>query len=170
MRDVMLSYTTRSNWLLVVRVFIGLLLFIPLTNCNVVATSIPTSTTIHSLVVPTSQQEPVRPEPQEPHIFVSFTGLDDSNLVRIYFRTLSGETPLTGSHPGNGELRVVLPDRQGIIYGVTAEAKGYVSDPISYTIQLNGEIFYIVENGQVTSNEPSVLKFQFTPIFTPTVD
>jgi len=119
-------------------------------------------------MAPTPQTEPLKPEPQEPHIFVSFSGLDNSALGRIFFRTLSGETPLTGSHPGNGEIRVVLPEREGVIYIVSAEAEGYVSDPISYSIQLAGTDFYLVENGQITLNKVTGLKFQFKPMITPT--
>lgn len=99
---------------------------------------------------------------------MSFYGLNEIALGRLYFRTLSGNTPLTGSHPGNGEMRLVLPENQGVIYIVTAEAEGYVSYPISYTIQLSGTNFYLVENGQITSNEVSSLKFRFEPISTPT--
>ncbi len=67
-----------------------------------------------------------------------------------------------------GEMRVVLPENQGVIYVVTAEAEGYVSHPISCTIQLSGTNFYLVENDKITSNEVSSLKFQFKPIITPT--
>ncbi len=59
-------------------------------------------------------------------------------------------------------MRVVLPENQGVTYIVTAEAEGYVSYPISYTIQLSGTNFYLVENGQATSKQIINLKFQFT--------
>ncbi len=38
-----------------------------------------------------------QPEPREPHIFVSFSGLNEPSLVYVFFRTLSGDIPLTGS-------------------------------------------------------------------------
>jgi hypothetical protein len=163
---MILCFSNRSNWLRPIKVTLKLLFLIALASCDVIATDTP----IASLEAPTPQPEPLRPEPQEPHIFVSFSGLVNNALGRIYFRTFSGVTLLTGSHPGNGEMRIVLPEHQGVIYIVTAEAEGYVSNPFSYTIQLNDQIFYIVEDGKVTSNEVLVLKFHFIPFITPTGD
>jgi hypothetical protein len=161
--DLKFRFSDHINWLRVPEA-IFVLLLIALTSCGSVITRpvISTGETI------TQQPEPLRPEPQEPHVIVSFYGLNENALGRLYFRTLSGDTPLTGSHPGNGEMRVVLPENQGVIYIVTAEAEGYVSSPISYTIQLSGTNFYLVEHGQITSNKVSNLKFQFKPIIIPT--
>lgn len=158
--------STRGIGLCVVELMFGLLLVISSTNCNGITTGTPTAT----LIAPIQQTEPIRPEPQEPHINVSFTGFDESAIGYVYFRTLSGHVPVWGSRPGNGEKIVVLPERQGEIYIVTAEAEGYVSDPISYTIQLSDDAFYMVKDGQITSIEVSNLKFQFKPIITPTSD
>ncbi len=119
---------------------------ITMTSCD----SITNRSVISKPEILTQQAEPIRPEPQEPHIIVSFYGLNNNSIGRIYFRTLSGEMPLTGSHPGNGEMRVVLPERQGVTYFVTAESDGYSSNPVSYTIQLNNETIYMV--GKWTEN------------------
>jgi hypothetical protein len=164
--DLMLCFLSRSSWLCIAKVLPGIILLITLANCA----GIKTDTHITTPEAPTQQSEPLRPEPREPHIIVTFYGLDESALGRLFFHTLSGDTPLTGSHTGNGEMRVVLLERQGVIYIESAEAEGFVSHPISYTIQLSGEAFYLVENGQITTNEASNLDFQFTPVAAPTDD
>jgi hypothetical protein len=161
--DVRSIYSYVGNRLRVADVLFRLILLITLASCDGIAADVP----IASPEASTQQPEPLRPEPQEPHIVVFFSGLDENALVRIYIHTLSGDTPLTGSHPGNGEMKLVLPEHQGVTYIVSAEAEGYVSDPIRYTIQLSGTNFYLVENGQKTSSEVQSLKFQFKPIFTP---
>ncbi|MCL6543513.1 MAG: hypothetical protein K6T87_23485 [Roseiflexus sp.] len=48
-------------------------------------------------------------------------------------------------------------------YVVTAEAEGYVSKPISYTIHISGDTAYLVRNGQVTNEEAIHLDFHFMP-------
>lgn len=164
--DLKFILLQRGVRLCFVNLLFGILLMISLTSCNGIITRTPTMTPITTV----QQSEPIRPEPQEPHIRVSFSGLDGSALGYLYVRTLGGHVAVWGSRPGDGEKRVVLPERQGIIYSVTAESEGYVSDPLNYTIQLNGDIFYMVKNGQATSEEISVLNFKFTPISTPTGD
>ena len=51
----------------------------------------------------------------------------------------------------------------GFDYIVTAEAGGYISQPISYTIHTNGDIAYVVRDGQVTDEEAVHLDFHFVP-------
>lgn len=164
--DLKLILIARSNWFNVISLLFGIILIISLTSCDGITTGIPTATP----EIPTQQPEPLRPEPQEPHIFVSFSGLNENALGRIYFRTRSGDIPLRGSHPGNGEMRVVIPEHQAVTYIVSAEAVGYVSDPISYTIHISGTLVYLVENGQITSKEALNLNFQFISSITPTGD
>jgi hypothetical protein len=53
--------------------------------------------------------------------------------------------------------------RLGVDYIVTADADGYVSAPVSYTIHLEGLAAYLVENGQLTDQEASHLDFHFEP-------
>ncbi len=162
-----LILSTRDIRLCYVYIFLGITIALSLSNCGGTTTGITTAT----IEAPTKQSDPfLRQMPQEPHVFVSISGLDDTAIVYTNFRTLSGHVPVKGSHPGNGEKRVVLPGIQGEIYFVTAAAEGYISHPISYTIQLSGEIFYLVENGLITANEASNLKFQFTPVAAPTDD
>jgi len=49
----------------------------------------------------------------------------------------------------------------GFDYIVTAEAEGYISQPISYTIHINGDTAYVVRDGQVTDEEAVHLDFHF---------
>jgi len=142
------------------------ILTVSLGSCD----GITTDTPIMTPKAATLQPEPHRPEPHEPQIVVSFSGLKDDTLARIFFRTPSGDEPLRGSHPGNGEMDVILPEQQGTKYIVIAEAEGYVSNPISYTIQISGTLVYPVENSQIASSEVLILEFQFEPISTPTSD
>ena len=91
-------------------VLIGLLIMISLTNCNGISTATPTAT----LVTPTETAPFIKqPEPHEPHIVVSFSGLDESSIGYVYFRTTSGRVVLRGSRPENADTKVVLSDRQG---------------------------------------------------------
>ena len=64
---------------------------------------------------------------------------------------------------GNGTWQAVVTDASGLDYIITAEAEGYVSAPISYTIHLEGLSAYLVENEQVTDQEASHLDFRFAP-------
>jgi hypothetical protein len=64
---------------------------------------------------------------------------------------------------GNGIWQAVVTDASGVDYTVTAEAEGYVSAPISYTIHLEGLEAFLVENGQITDQEALHLDFHFEP-------
>jgi hypothetical protein len=44
---------------------------------------------------------------------------------------------------------------------MTAEATGYSSNPVSYTIHLSGTTAYLVEDGQTTAKEALRLDFHF---------
>jgi len=44
-----------------------------------------------------------------------------------------------------------------------AEAEGYMSQPIGYTIHISGDTAYVVRNGQVTDEEAIHLDFHFVP-------
>jgi len=64
---------------------------------------------------------------------------------------------------GNGEWETVVTDASGVDYIVTAEVEGYVSDPISYTLHLEGMKVYLVNNGEITDKEAINLDFHFEP-------
>jgi hypothetical protein len=108
-----------------------------------------------------------QPEPQRPRIGGQFSGLPDDALVTIHICTPSGWEAVWGTRRGNGPWESVVTDASGVDYVVTAEAEGYVTDPISYTIHLSGTTAYVVEDGQITSNEALYLDFDFKPVGSP---
>jgi len=56
-----------------------------------------------------------------------------------------------------------VTEASGLDYIVTAEAEGYISQPISYTIHISGDTAYVVRDGQVTDEEAVHLDFLFVP-------
>jgi hypothetical protein len=56
-----------------------------------------------------------------------------------------------------------VTEASGLDYIVTAEAEGYISQPISYTIHISGDTAYVVREGQVTNEEAVHLDFHFIP-------
>jgi len=120
-----------------------------------------------------SNEEPTKtlpfigqPEPHEPFIQGSFSGLVDDELITLHIQGIGGNW---GTGHGNGEWESIISNaREGEHYVVTAEVPGYRSSPASYTIIILGKKAYLVEDGQVTSEEALKLDFQFIPIITPT--
>lgn len=106
---------------------------------------------------------PKQPEPQRPLIAGEFSGLPDDTLVTIYVRTPSGQEAVWGTQRGSGSWETVVTDASGRDYVVTAEAEGYASQPISYTIHLSGTTAYVVEDSQITT-EALHLDFHFEPV------
>jgi hypothetical protein len=104
-----------------------------------------------------------QPEPQRPLVLGEISGVSEGTLVSIHVRTFAGWEALTGTMMGNGTWQAVVTDASGVDYIVTADADGYVSTPISYTIHLEGLAAYLVENGQLTDQEASHLDFHFLP-------
>jgi hypothetical protein len=105
---------------------------------------------------------PNQPMPQRPIIGGQISGLPENSLATINVRLPTGESDVDGER-GNGHWEFVVTDTGGAQKIVTVEADGYVSVPISYTIQLGDEKAFIVENGQVTDKEAIHLDFQFKP-------
>jgi len=105
---------------------------------------------------------PKQPEPSRPRIGGRFLGLSDNVLVTFYVRTLTGRKVVWGTRPDGGLWEAVVAVDEGN-YVVTAEAEGYVSKPISYTIHISGDTAYLVRNGQVTNEEAIHLDFHFMP-------
>ena len=126
-------------------------------------------------VINNSNKEPTetipfrkQPEPQEPLIKGSFSGLVDEELITLNIQGVGGQW---GTRHGNGPWESVISNaREGEHYVVTAEVPGYQSSPASYTIIILIGKAYVVEDGQVTSKEAKNLDFQFKPIMTPTGD
>lgn len=104
---------------------------------------------------------PKQPEPSRPRIEGEISGVQSGTLVTIHVRTPSGWEARTVRGPFPGRWESVVTDASGADYIVTAEAEGYVSQPISYTIRLSGDTAYVVRDGQVTNEEAVRLDFHF---------
>jgi len=110
---------------------------------------------------------PKQPEPRQPLVEGQLSGLPDNVPVTIHVRTLVGQEVLWGKQQGSGSWEAVVTEAGGVDYTVTAEAAGFISEPISYTIHLSGTTAYLVREGQVTTQEASNLDFQFVPEHSP---
>ncbi len=115
--------------------------------------------------IPTATPEILskQPEPSRPRIAGQFSGLPANALVTITIRTPLGRKAVSGTRRGNTFWESVVTEASGVDYIVTAEAEGYVSQPISYTIHISGDTAYVVRDGQVTDEEAIHLDFHFVP-------
>lgn len=109
---------------------------------------------------------PKQPEPSRPRIAGRFLGLPDNVLVTFYVRTPTGRKAVWGTRPDGGLWEAIVAVGEGD-YVVTAEAEGYVSQPVSYTIHISGDTAYVVRDGQVTDEEATHLDFHFIPKASP---
>lgn len=111
----------------------------------------------------TSEIPQKQPEPSRPLVRGEISGLPDSTLVTIHIRTPQGREAYTIGGPAPGPWEAVVTEASGLDYIVTAEAEGYISQPISYTIHISGDTAYVMRDGQVTDEETVHLDFHFTP-------
>lgn len=111
----------------------------------------------------TSEIPRKQPEPSRPLVRGEISGLPDGTLVVIHIRTLQGREAYTIGGPSPGPWEAVVTEASGLDYIVTAEAEGYISQPISYTIHISGDTAYVVREGQVTNEEAVHLDFHFIP-------
>lgn len=116
-------------------------------------------------MTPTSP--PKRPAPSRPRIGGEISGVPGGTLVTVHIRTLAGWEARTVKGPFPGLWESIVTEASGVDYIVTAEAEGYVSHPISYTIHLSGTMAYAVEDSQITSSEALHLDFYFKPVDSP---
>jgi hypothetical protein len=140
-------------------IIVILLLTIVVVGCRVTPTTTPNPTA-------TSLQK--QPEPNRPLILGQISGVFDDTLITIHVQTLKGWEARSITRQGDGIWESIVTDASGIDYIVTAEAYGYTSVPISYTIHLEGMTAYMVEDGQITTKEAVHLDFHFNPIATTT--
>jgi len=106
---------------------------------------------------------PKQPEPSRPRVGGEISGVPDGTLVTVHVRTPGGWEARTVKGPFPGLWESVVTEASGLDYIVTAEAEGYVSQPISYTIHISGDTAYVVRDGQVTNEEALHLDFHFVP-------
>jgi len=110
-------------------------------------------------------QTPVKkqPIPSRPLVSGDISGLPSNVSTTIYVRTLKGWETRKVKLPTPDRWKVVVTEASGVDYIVSAEAEGYVSQPISYTIRIEGDTAYVVQDGQVTDEEAIHLDFHFVP-------
>lgn len=89
---------------------------------------------------PTPTPPAKQPEPNLPLVGGLISGLPEDTLVTIHIRTPSGWEAIYGTQRGSGPWEAVATEASGVDYVVTAEAEGYVSQPISYSIHLSGSL------------------------------
>jgi hypothetical protein len=121
---------------------------------------------LRDITAPTStptQEFHRRSEPQRPLVYGDVTGVPTDTLVTIHIKNPAGRESGALTMRGSGIWQAVVTDASGLDYNITAEADGYGSDPISYTIHLEGQMAYLVENGRVTDREAVDLDFDFKP-------
>lgn len=109
----------------------------------------------------TSEIPPKQPEPSRPLVRGGILGLPDGTTVTIHIRTPQGREAYTVEGPSPGPWEAVVTEASGLDYIVTAEAEGYISQPISYTIHVSGDTAYVVRDDQVTDEEAIHLDFHF---------
>lgn len=102
-------------------------------------------------------------EPVRPLIGGQISGLPEDVQATIYVRTPQGRTVSWGGAKAGVPWQAIVHKAGGFDYIVTAEAEGYISQPISYTIHINGDTAYVVRDGQVTDEEAIHLDFHFVP-------
>ena len=126
-------------------------------GCTTAFPSLPPEPTT-TVVIP-----PKQPEPSRPRVGGEISGVPDGTLVTIHIRTPKGWDARTVKGPFPGRWESVVTIASGTDYVVTAEAEGYVSQPVSYTIHISGDTAYVVRDGQVTDEEAVHLDFHFLP-------
>ncbi len=134
----------------------------------VLAATVVTGCEITPTVVTNPSETPISPpkqgEPGGPPIEGKITGVPDRTLVTIFGRKADGQELHKGERYGNGSWASGVTGDPSLDYVVTAEAKGYISTPTSYTIRVEGAKAFIVEDGHKTTKEALNLDFQFNPV------
>lgn len=127
------------------------LLFWVVTGCTVLTPEPTTTPTI----------PPKQPEPARPRVGGEISGVPEGALTTVHIRTSNGWEARTIKGPFPGFWESVVTEASGTDYIVTAEAEGYISQPISYTIHISGDTAYVVRDGEVTDEEAFHLDFYF---------
>lgn len=102
-----------------------------------------------------------QPVPLTPLVSGTISGLLKSDVATLHIYTETGWEQLWARRK-NGPWEVVIHNTGSEYYTITAEAKGYTTQPASYKIQIEGEIAYVVKNNEI-GEEASHIDFQFSP-------
>ena len=143
------------------KIYLALMSLLMVTGCVVTPRPTPTPT----LTQPSPVQK--QPEPSRPLVAGRISGLPGDTLFTVQPHALNGRRAGYLTQRGNGYYSIVVTSASGVDYIITAEAEGYVSTPISYTLHLDGLNAHVVEDGQVTVIEALNLDFKFTPVDVP---
>ncbi|HOT91075.1 MAG TPA: hypothetical protein PLN71_05780 [Anaerolineae bacterium] len=108
-----------------------------------------------------------QPIPDRPLIGGQILDLPNDVAVTIRVHTLTEREVRRREQLGPGSWEVVITEAGGVDYVVTAEAGGYISQPISYTIHISGDTAYVVCDGEVTDEEALHLDFDFVSEHSP---
>lgn len=127
------------------------------TGCTTVPPSLSPEPTVTAII------PPKQPEPSRPRVGGEVSGVPDGTLVTIHIRTPEDWEARTVKGPFPGRWESVVTIASGTDYVITAEAEGYVSQPVSYTIHISDDTAYVVRDGQVTDEEAIHLDFHFLP-------
>jgi hypothetical protein len=107
-----------------------------------------------------------QPEPNRPNVRDWISGLPEDTLVTIHIDAPSSREAVYGTRRGNGPWEAEISEASGVDFVVTAEAEGYVSQPVSYTVHLSGTRVFVVEGGQIRG-DARYISFHFNPICLP---
>ena len=102
-----------------------------------------------------------QPPPTKPLVSGTISGLLKSDVATLHVYTETGWEQLWARR-NNGPWEVVITSVQSEYYTITAEAKGYTTQPASYKIKIEGEIAYVVKNNEI-GEEALHIDFQFIP-------
>ena len=100
-----------------------------------------------------------QPEPSEPQLSISASGVTKDALVMVRIYTLDGRQIQWGTFLGRDTGVFVITDVNGLDYVITAEADGFVSKPKSYTIHLDKGTISLMENDEAIAKDISHLNF-----------
>ena len=99
--------------------------------------------------------------PTKPLVGGAFSGLLNSDVATLHVYTETGWEQIWARR-NNGPWEVAITSVQSEFYTITAEAKGYTTQPASYKIKIEGEIAYVVKNNEI-GEEALHIDFQFIP-------
>ena len=94
-----------------------------------------------------------------------FFGLPDDLQVRLSVRVLDGCGAEWPSLPlAKMGWSQKLRNYDGSVYSITPLADGYLSTPLSYTVEISGTEAYVVVNGTITPEKSDHLDFRFDKV------
>jgi len=104
-----------------------------------------------------------KPIANDNRIKIQISGVEDDTLVEIKVHASTGNVAW-GTRQGDGDWFFDLPKETSGTFEVVSEASGYISTPLSYTLQISGTSVYFVQNNKLVElGETRYLNFRFKP-------